>query len=223
MTSEDGASAGPPAPDGTAARRAEAWSARRFGAPRTRRAMLASGLAVLAGLGVGVWLAVGGPDRQGVRVVSGPPDCPATVPPLPAPRRGLDVRIVPVLPLPIGPVGATLCHYPGAASGSVSGSASGSASSSGAVPVRGAVLDASRTSQVAGWLDSGRYEVPASPAQDCPADDGSAVVITFRYADGPPAQVTVHRSGCRTVSNGVRTEMPRSDVLTLIDAMVPPT
>jgi hypothetical protein len=213
MTSEDGASAGPPAPDGTVPRRAEAWSARRFGVPRTRRAMVASGLAVLAGLGVGGWFAVGGPDRQGVRDVSGPPDCPATVPPLPAPRRGLDVRIVPVLPLPIGPVGATLCDYPGSGSGSGSGSAS----------VHGAVLDAARTSQVAGWLDSGRYEVAASPAPRCPADDGSAVVITFRYADGPPAQVTVHRSGCRSVSNGVRTEMPRSDVLTLIDALVPPT
>jgi hypothetical protein len=211
MTSEDGAAAGPCAPDGTVARRAEASPARRFGAPRTRRAMVVSGLAVLAGLGVGGWFAVGGPDRQGVTEVSGPPDCPATVPPLPTPRRGLDLRIVPVLPLPIGPVGATLCHYPGPASGSVSG------------PVRGAVLDAARTSQVAGWLDSGRSQVPAGQVRSCPVDDGSAVVITFRYAEGPPAQVTVHRSGCRTASNGVRTELPRSDVLTLIDRMVPPT
>jgi hypothetical protein len=170
----------------------------------------------VVGAGLGVWLATGGARRQGVTRVAGPPDCPSVV--VPPPRRaGLDLRIVPVLPLPVGPVGATVCHYPGRQDRLGAAGAAGAAGL-----VRGAILDAVRTAEVAGWLDSGRAEVEAGAASTCLVGDGPRVLITFRYADGPPVLVTVHRTGCRAVSNGLRTELPRSDVLKLIDGLVPP-
>jgi hypothetical protein len=54
----------------------------------------------------------------------------------------------------------------------------------------------------------------------CQGDDVSVVVVTFRYVSGPPVQVTVQRSGCRTASNGVRVEATRDDVLTRLDRLV---
>lgn len=190
-----------------------------FGRRRVRRSLVATGLAVMMVAGLGGWLASGAAQRQGITRVTGPPDCPLAVVAPPPRRAGLDLRIVPVLPLPVGPVRATVCHYSGGLDRSEKNGpvASGSGSLG-----HGAVLDAVRTAEVAGWLDSGRAEVAAGQILNCPAGDGSLVLITFRYADGPPVQVTVRRTGCRAVSNGVRTELPRTDVLTLIDGLVPP-
>lgn len=173
--------------------------------PPTRRGLPPVAVAVVtvavAGSGLAGWFAGAGPDRQGVTGVSGPPGCPAAVPGLPPRRDGLDLRLVPVLPLPVGPVTATVCRYPG---GSV---------------VVGVELDAARTAEVAGWFDTGGVPVPADRVLRCPGDDVPVVVVTFRYASGPPVQVTVQRSGCRTVSNGVRVEATRDDVLTRLDRL----
>jgi hypothetical protein len=167
------------------------------------------GVAVVVAVAVGLigWLAIGGADRQGVRQVAGPPDCPADPGPLPPQRDGLDRHLVPVLPLPIGPVGATVCRYPALAD------RAGDA-------VGGAVLDASRTAEVAGRLDDGGVLVPPGGGGDCPADDGSALMVTFRYAQGPQVRVTVHPSGCRRITNGVRTQEGRPDLVSELDALI---
>lgn len=207
MTSQDDA---PQAPS-----RSGAVSTRRAGRSPTRRAVVPAGLVAVVVAGLAGGFVAGIPQRQGVTVVHGPPDCPAAPSPVPVRREGLDLRIVPVLPLPIGPVGATVCDYTGPAPVTSTGPAPVTTS----LPVRGMVLDPARTAQLAGRLDSGGSDAPTGRPGTCPPDDGARVVITFRYAQDPPVQVTVRRSGCRTASNGVRTQLPRPDVLTLIDRL----
>jgi hypothetical protein len=132
------------------------------------------------------------------------------------PRDGLDRHLVPVLPLPVGPIGATLCRYPPVPA---SDRKAGSAASAGRA-IEGVVLDAARTAEVAGWLDVGGVVVPPGTVQHCPVDDGSALVLTFRYATGPRAQVIVHTAGCRTITNGVRTEAARPAVSARLDDLI---
>jgi len=40
---------------------------------------------------------------------------------------------------------------------------------------------------------------------DCPADDGAAHLLLFRYADGGVTRVSVGDGGCRSATNGQRT------------------
>jgi hypothetical protein len=204
MTSGDDA---PPMSGDSSTRREDGWSARRIGGSATRRTMVIGIVAVLA-IGTGAWWLAGGPDRQGVTRMSGAPDCPALVPQAPLQRDGLADNLVPIMPkFPVGPVGATVCRYPGMNSRTDG-------------VVHGAELDEARTAEVAGWLDT-EHDPARSPDACLGQDDGSRLVLTFRYPQGPPVRVTIRTSGCPASTNGVRREVTRHDVVARIERLVP--
>jgi hypothetical protein len=68
----------------------------------------------------------------------------------------------------------------------------------------GLELDATRTAEVAGWLDTlpaGWTEVPS-----CATDtDGPVDVVTFGYDQGADATVVIWHGSCVIASNGVLT------------------
>lgn len=156
----------------------------------------------------GVWWFGGGPQRQGITPVAGGPDCPMPVAQQPPPRDGLADHLVPIMArFPVGPERATVCRYPGMNSRS-------------AGVIRGAALDAARTAEVAGWLNSG--PAPTADPDTCTGqDDGSRIVLTFGYPQGPPVQVVIRTSGCPATSNGVRHEVTPREVVTRIAGLVP--
>lgn len=205
MTSDDDA---PPVPGDAPTRPRAGWVARRTGVLATRRTVTIGIVAVLAIGAAGAWWLAGGPDRQGVARVSGEPDCPGFVAPTPQQRDGLAENLVPIMPeFPVGPDGATVCRYPGMNSRTDG-------------VIHGAILDAARTAEVAGWLDTER-DPAQSPDACLGQDDGSRIVLTFRYPQGPPVQVTIRTSGCPATTNGVRREVTPHDVVARIERLVP--
>ena len=62
---------------------------------------------------------------------------------------------------------------------------------------------------------------PPRPYAFCPADFGDAVVVHVLYASGAQDPVTIELSGCRTVSNGVRSAQSGA-VATRLAALAPP-
>ncbi len=153
------------------------------------------------------WMSGAGPAARGV---APDPACPgalsaAVQAPLP-PRAGLADHLVPVGPLPIGPVRASVCRY-GVAKGERPPAL-----------VAGARLDAARTAEAAGWLDS----VPVAPsvAAGC-TGDAPLDVLTFGYADGPDVRVVLHHGGCPDVTNGVLVLPPTADLVSRLDELIP--
>ncbi len=45
---------------------------------------------------------------------------------------------------------------------------------------------------------------PQKGPQNCPGDDGSAIIAVFRYSHTRPDPVTIGLAGCRLVTNGYR-------------------
>ncbi len=62
---------------------------------------------------------------------------------------------------------------------------------------------------------------PPPPYAFCPADFGDALVVHVLYASGAGDPVTIELSGCRTVSNGLRTAWSGA-VTTRLAALAPP-
>lgn len=172
----------------------------------TRTRIVAAAALVGVGGGLATWGVVDRASRQGITRVATADDCPPVAGPLPPPRDGLDQHLVPVLPVPVGPIRAVICRYP--VPGPVGPAATG------------AVLDATRTAEVAGWLDDASVLAPPGTT-DCPESGGPTLVMTFRYADGPPVQVTARSDGCRRATNGVRLEIARAEVVARIDRLIP--
>jgi hypothetical protein len=150
--------------------------------------VLAAGAAVFLAGGVLWWNSGTGPLTRGLAATS---SCDPTAPtlPLPAPaREDAAEHLVPVLPVPVGPVRATLCRYTTDSTGD---------------PL-GLTLDATRTAEVAGWLDvlpAGRETVPGCATEDV----GTVDVVTFGYPEGADASVVIWQGSCVIASNGTLT------------------
>lgn len=158
------------------------------GSRRGRWIGAAVGAAVLGAGTVVWWNSATGPMARGIVATS---SCDPTAPtvPLPAPEReDAAEHLVPVLPVPVGPVRARLCRY----------------STDGSGTPAGLELDATRTAEIAGRLDtlpSGWTAVPG-----CATDTGGPVdVVTFGYLEGADATVVIWHGSCVIASNGVLT------------------
>jgi hypothetical protein len=134
------------------------------------------------------WNSATGPVTRGLSPTS---SCDLTAPtvPLPAPEReDAAEHLVPVLPVPVGPVRATLCRYP----------------AGGSETPTGLELDATRTAEIAGWLDTLPSDGATVPG--CATDtDGPVDVVTFGYPEGADATVVIWHGSCVVASNGALT------------------
>ena len=161
-----------------------------------RRTAALGGVLVAGAAAVLWWNSGSGPLSRGIDATA---DCaagaPVGAPGEPARTDAAD-HLVPVLPVPVGPVGATLCRYSGPQGGLEAG-------------LR---LDATRTAEVAGWLDA----LPAAPGESptCPGDasdpavdtaTGPVDLVTFGYREGAEVTVAVRHGPCVAASNGVLT------------------
>ena len=167
-----------------------------------RRLGVLAGVAIAAGLGW--WWLAGGPAHQGYSVAP-PAACAATSSaiPFPAPARpGLDRFVLPVGPVPVAPVRATVCRY--AAGGRLAGALE-------LDPARTAVLAAAVAEPLTGWPDDALLAKHPPALTDAQLDaarppgcspDGSAVVLTFAYPQGPPVVVRVREGPCADLTNG---------------------
>ncbi len=190
---------------------ARAWPSGRWSRGRV---VAVPALVILAIGGAALWwTSPDGPRARGVHATSSCPSQPAAdamgagsgAGP---PRAGSRERMVPVLPVPVGPVRTTVCRYAPA----------GGATTGALRLVASARLDAARTAEAAGWLDTA---VSAVPARVCPAGTAAVDVLTFGYPQGPDVVVTIRRLGCGTVSNGVLERRPGRALIRALDGLVP--
>ncbi len=153
------------------------------------------------------WWLDGGPGRQGYSAVR-PGTCPVGVESVVFPSPGrvrLDRFVLPVGPVPVAPLRATVCRY--AAGGRLAG---------------GLALDPARTASLAGvvaqpltgWPDdalaakrppalSDTQLAEAGP-RPCVAD-GSGAVLVFAYPVGAQVVVRVRTGPCADLTNGTIT------------------
>ena len=165
-------------------------------------------VALLACLGLAAglawWWLDGGPARQGYSVAAPdacPPTSASTIFPVPA-RDRLDRFVLPVGPVPVAPLTATVCRY--AAGGRLAGALA-------LDPGRTASLAAAVATPVTGWPDDALAAKRPPALTDAQLDaakppgcspDGSAVVLTFAYPHGPPVVVRVREGPCADLTNG---------------------
>lgn len=155
---------------------------------RGRRIAAVGGVLVAGAAGVLWWNSGSGPLARGIAT---PGTCSAAAPsgaPGTPVRADAAEHVVPVLPVPVGPVRATLCRYSGQRGGLEAG-------------LR---LDATRTAEVAGWLDA----LPATSGEvtSCSADaSGPFDLVTFGYHEGAEVTVAVRHGHCVAASNGILT------------------
>jgi len=159
---------------------------------------------VAIGVGLGWWWLAGGPAGQGYAPAPASA-CPATsastIFPVPA-RDRLDRFVLPVGPVPVAPLTATVCRY--AAGGRLAGALA-------LDPGRTASLAAAVATPVTGWPDDALAAKRPPALTDAQLDaakppgcspDGSAVVLTFAYPHGPPVVVRVREGPCADLTNG---------------------
>jgi hypothetical protein len=100
-------------------------------------------------------------------------------------------HLVPVQPLPVGPVYATVCSYDQQGK-----------------PVGAVQLDGARSAELAGVIDNPKI---ANPEVGTPGElKPKSVVVIMTYAEGDPAKLVINEEG--SVSNGVLYDTGRKDV-----------
>jgi hypothetical protein len=146
------------------------------------------------------WTSDKGPAARGIAAST---DCAAQAPwEIGTERPDLAEHLVPVLPVPVGPVRSTLCRY----------------DAEGAL-IAGLRLDATRTAEVAGWLDA--LPASAGPATACPAPGpGPVDVVTFGYREDGDATVLVRHGGCVAAGNGILTATAGPELTARFDEFV---
>jgi hypothetical protein len=167
---------------------------------------------------------IAGPPPDSAEIT--PPPCPATYPggagrvgtivAAPGTERatnpGATDRLVPVLPLPIGPVSVRLCAYRSPAAGTVSSSRVLDVPTSAALA---ALLDIPRPADNPPFGTVGTIGGPtldASRATSCRPGPAPAVLM-FRYHAADPLLVTVDGGACGVVATRARVEQDRQDVV----------
>jgi hypothetical protein len=182
-----------------------AWRHRLPG--RARLVTSAVLLVLVAGGTAAWWISPNGPSARGVFRIHSCPDRPD----FHAGggfRPGKDLHIVPVLPVPNGPVRTTVCRYRAARP-----------SLSAFRLVGSARLDASRTAELAGWLDytqGPRWDAACGPSPL------NLDVLTFAYPDGPDVGVLLGvATGCGSVTNGTTEATASQTLIRGLDELVP--